>query len=122
MNEHPYVEHAEYLEFIVPGTAHDEAFFNDLLSAMVEATEKTGKRKIFVDRSLADPTRQVQPMVIYRLSLRMAEAFGASVRVAALSPWAENDSFWEDVATNRGSVVKAGNDRASLLEWLLRDI
>jgi len=119
--EHPYVEHADYLEFVVPGTKIDEPFFNDLLQAMVEATEKTGKRRIFVDRSGADMTRPVEPMVIYRVSLRMAEAFGISVRIAALSPWPAQDSFWEDVATNRGSIVKAGNDRESLLAWLLED-
>lgn len=119
--EHPYVEHAEYLEFSVAGTARDEDFFNDLLCAMVDATEKTGKRRILVDRSSADPTKPVEPMAIYRLSLRMAEAFGASVRVAALSPHADHQTFWEDVSTNRGAIVKASNHRESLLQWLLSD-
>jgi len=119
--EHPFVEHSEYLEFVVPGNNHDEHFFNELLQAMVEACEQTGKNRIFVDRSEAKPARPVEPMVIYRLSLRMAEAFGASVRVAALSPRADQDSFWEDVATNRGAIVKASNDRESLLAWLLED-
>jgi len=119
--EHPYIEHAEYLEFSVADTARDEEFFNDLLCAMVAATEKTGKRRVFVDRSSSDQTRPVEPMAIYRLSLRMAEAFGASVRVAALSPHSDQHSFWEDVSSNRGAIVKAGNDRESLLQWLLSD-
>lgn len=119
---HPYVEHDEFLEFSVPGDGLDEDFFNDLLLAMVEATEETGKRRILVDRSGASPDRPVEPMVIYRLSLRMAEAFGATVRIAALSTQTEQNSFWEDVSTNRGSIVRAGGDRESLIEWLLKDI
>lgn len=119
--EHPYVEHADYLEFIVPGTAHDEDFFNDLLQAMVVATEKTGKRRIFVDRSQSLNSDPTDPMVVYRMGIRVGEAFGASVRVAAFSPWAENDAFWENVATNRGAIVKASNDRESLIEWLVSD-
>ncbi|MBA2117963.1 hypothetical protein [Bremerella alba] len=119
--EHPYVEHSEHLEFIVPGSAIDEAFFNDLLQAMVEATEKTGKRRVFVDRSQSDQSIPTDAMVVYRLAIRVGEAFGASVRIAAFSPWAENDSFWENVATNRGAIVKASNDRESLLSWLLSD-
>lgn len=120
--EHPYLEHDEYLEFLVPGDDHDEDFFNDLLQAMVELSDKTGKRRILIDRSGADPDRPVEPMVIYRLSLRMAQAFGATVRIAALSTHTDQHSFWEDVATNRGSIVKASNDRERLLEWLLQDI
>ncbi|PQO31256.1 hypothetical protein C5Y96_13000 [Blastopirellula marina] len=119
--EHPYTEHDEYLEFVVSGTAKEEDFFSDLLCAMVEATEQTGKRRIFIDRSAADPQLPVEPMVIYRMSLRMAEAFGASVRIAALSSSMESQSFWEDVSTNRGSIVKAGSDRDSLIQWLLQD-
>ncbi|MFN3150879.1 hypothetical protein [Bremerella sp.] len=119
--EHPFIEHAAFLEFKVPGSDHDEEFFRDLLQAMVEATEQTGKRRILVDRSETDPTRPVEPMMIYRLSLAMGEAFGASARIAALSPHMEQQSFWEDVSTNRGSIVRAGSDRASLIEWLLRD-
>ncbi|MEW4563740.1 hypothetical protein AB1K70_14495 [Bremerella sp. JC770] len=119
--EHPYTEHAEYLEFIVSSTSRDEEFFQDLLCAMVEATEKTGKRRILVDRSSSDQTQPIAPMAIYRLSLRMAEAFGASVRVAALSPHADHQTFWEDVSSNRGAIVKASNHRESLLQWLLSD-
>ncbi len=119
--EHPYTEHADHLEFVVPKDARDEAFFNDMLQAMVAATEQTGKRKIFIDRSLADQSQPVEPMAIYRLSLRMAEAFGARVRIGALTARAEDDSFWEDVATNRGAIVKASNDRENLLAWLLEN-
>lgn len=119
--EHPYTEHPEFLEFVVPGITYDEEYFNDLLQAMVVATEKTGKRRIFVDRSQSAGSTPTDPMVVYRMAIRVGEVFGASVRIAALSPWAEDDSFWEDVATNRGAIVKASNHREALLVWLLKD-
>ncbi|QDU78112.1 hypothetical protein Pan97_51930 [Bremerella volcania] len=119
--EHPYIEHAEYLEFVVPEEVRDEEAFKELLQAMVEATKKTGKRRIFVDRGQSDKTVRTDPMVIYRMAVRMGEAFGASVRIAAFSHWADQDTFWEDVATNRGAIVRASSDRASLLTWLLQE-
>lgn len=119
--EHPYIEHPEFLEFVVPDTARDEEFFGDLLDAMVEATKQTGKRRVLIDRGAADPNKPVEPMVIYRMALRMADAFGASVRIAAFSRSTPQLSFWEDVSSNRGAIVKAGCDRESLIEWLLQD-
>ena len=120
-NEHPYIEHEHYLEYVVGGSVRDEKALTELLYAMVAATEKTGKRRIFVDRSQIGEAVVTDTMVIYRLAVKVGEAFGSAVRIAAYSHRAAQQSFWEDVATNRGATVKASNDRESLLEWLLSD-
>lgn len=119
--EHPFVEHADYLEYVVHGSVRDEDLLADLLQSMVEATEKTGKRRVLVDRTDSGDEAITDTMVIYRLAVRVGEAFGSSVRIAALSARADQHSFWEDVASNRGAIVKAGNDRESLMQWLLSD-
>lgn len=116
------IEHADYLEFVMPEGKQDEAYWKQALQFQVDSVEKTGKRRIFVDRPTSANAEQVEPMGIYRAALRTAEAFGVTVRIAVWSPIAEQHSFFETVATNRGAIIRVGDDREALLEWLLSDV
>ncbi|CAE7811022.1 unnamed protein product, partial [Symbiodinium microadriaticum] len=98
----PHIEHEMFLEWVVPKGDHDETYWRAMLQAMVDAQRATGKGRIFIDRSSGPAGKPVEPMVVYRMALLMAESFGAAVRVAVQSPAAGTDNFFEDVATNRG--------------------
>lgn len=115
------VEHSNYLEFVVPDGKHDEAYWSQFLKSMVATVEQTGKTRILVQRPAQDPSERVEGMVIYRMALRTAEAFGVSVRIAIQSPVAQEDSFFETVATNRGAMIKVDKNRAALVAWLSED-
>ncbi|MHC2069080.1 hypothetical protein ACYFX5_16540 [Bremerella sp. T1] len=117
----PHIEHEMFLEWVVPKGDHDETYWRAMLQAMVDAQRATGKGRIFIDRSSGPAEKPVEPMVVYRMALLMAESFGAAVRVAVQSPAAGTDNFFEDVATNRGATVRVGVAREPLIEWLLLD-
>lgn len=115
------IEHPDYLEFVVPEGKQDEAYWQQVLQLLVDSVEKTGKRRILVERPFQKGSEQVEGMVVYRIALRTAEVFGVTVRLAVLSPIADESSFFETVATNRGAIIQVGNDRETLLAWLLSD-
>ncbi len=115
------IEHPDYLEFIVPEGKQDEAYWEQVLQFMFATVKKTGQRRILVERPKQKSDEPIEGMVVYRLALRTAETFGVSVRIAVQSPTANEDSFFETVATNRGAMIRVGTDREALISWLIGD-
>lgn len=112
------VEHPEYLEFITSGDPTEEQWI-ELLRRIVEELERRDKSRVLVDASAM--TSMPSSMVRYRMAIRTGESLNLNARVAVLYPGRNSDNFWETVATNRGALARSGENRAELVEWLLRE-
>lgn len=112
------IEHERYLEFISTGDPTENQWI-ELLNRIVEELDRSGKSRVFVDTSglsvLPDP------MVRYRMGIRVGETFSVNVRIAILFTKDMGDRFWETVANNRGAMAHSGDDREELLAWLLEE-
>ncbi|MEW4563739.1 hypothetical protein AB1K70_14490 [Bremerella sp. JC770] len=112
------LEHPEYLEFKVSGDPTEEEWIA-LMHQIVQWIQSTGKTRVLLDGSGIESP--VDSMIRYRMGIRTGETFGVGARIAALHPIWDDDNFWETVATNRGAIAKSGDDRSTLMQWLLSD-
>lgn len=108
-------EHADFLEFVCSGH-HVPEDWEALVELVLSACQKTGKTRVLVDGlNLSAP---MDNMTRYRMGLLVAEKFGPSYKIAALTLPEHINFFWETVAHNRGAKVKTAADRAALITWL----
>ncbi|MEW4563741.1 hypothetical protein AB1K70_14500 [Bremerella sp. JC770] len=109
------IEHPEYLELICSGD-HVPDDWEALVELADQESQRTGKTCVLVN--VLDVNSAMDNMTRYRIGLLVAEKFGPSRKIAALTPREHINFFWETVAHNRGANVKAASDRDILVAWL----
>ncbi|PQO31258.1 hypothetical protein C5Y96_13010 [Blastopirellula marina] len=109
------LEHSDYLEFICSGDSVP-GDWEELVEVVLQECQRTGKSAVLVDG--LNVSTPMDNMTRYRVGLLVAEKFGPSYKIAALTPREHINFFWETVAHNRGAKVKTASDRDTLVTWL----
>jgi len=112
------IEHPGYLEFVCSGQ-HVPGDWEELVEVVHEQCERSGTKRILVDVLNLDIG--LDNMTRYRVGILVAEKFGPTHRIAALTPAEQINYFWETVAHNRGAKVKTASERDVLVTWLYEE-
>lgn len=113
-----YEQHENYLQIRVKGYNRIEEFFDSLEKAL-DICKKRKYSNLVLDLFIVDFSK-IQEMDIFYVGEKIAYLFNNPnlVKIAVLAPKENQDKLAENVAANRGAILKAFSDKNDALEWI----
>jgi hypothetical protein len=111
-----YEQHEDYLQIKYPKYNNINEFFDSIDNAFKICKEKN-YHKLILDIFDINFT-EIRVIDKFLAGEKIAELFKSSNKVAVLAPKKFHDNFTEVVAANRGSLLKAFDEKKDAIKWI----
>lgn len=113
-----YEENENYLQIRYRGYKNIEEFFDSLEKAL-DICKKRKYSNLILDLFDVDFSK-IQEMDRFYAGEKIAYLFNKPnlIKIAVLAPKENQDKFAENVAANRGAILKAFSDKNDALDWI----